>query len=76
MLIISKANPMDKDNCNTAMADTRNGKPVVARAKGEVAKSWEKVVHAEERSRMMREMIKKGIGTKDVEHYFGKHCEF
>ena len=49
---------------------------VVATAKGEVAESWRKAVESEERSRMMRKMVQKGIGTNDVENYFGKNCEF
>ena len=48
------------------------GKPVVAKAKGEVERCWEKATEAEERTKLMMNLVKDGIGTNEVENFFGK----
>ena len=50
--------------------------PEVATVKGEVMKSFEKLVESEERTILLRELIKEGIGLNEVEKFFSKSCDF
>jgi hypothetical protein len=57
---------------NTTGAKAMPGKPTVEIVKREVNAIWTKVVEAEERSRMMRVLVREGIGTNEVERQEGK----
>ena len=61
---------------NTAGANLHmHGKPSVAKVKSEVRKAWTKTMEAEERSKLLRILIREGIGTNEVESYLGKQAE-
>ena len=51
-------------------------KPEVAKAKGEVARLFAKVVEAEERTILLECLVRKGVGLNEVERFFGKTCDF
>ena len=55
---------------NTAEATQR--KPEVAQVKSELDKVWTKNMEAEERSKLLRTLIKEGIGTRELESYVGR----
>lgn len=56
------------------MANTR--RPEVATVEGEVKVLYKKVVEAEERSQLMRDLIREGVGLNEVERFYGTSCEF
>ena len=58
------------------MAEARSKKPMVAIVKGEVKKYFEKVVEAEERTLLLRGLIREGVGLNEVERFFSKSCDF
>ena len=41
----------------------------VDKVKSAVESDWLKVVRAEERSKLLRELVKEGLGTDDVENF-------
>ena len=44
----------------------------IAKVKGAVLKEWLGVVRAEERSHLLRGLLREGLGTKDVENFISK----
>ena len=50
--------------------------PMVAQSKGEVRRTWTKTVEAEERTGLVRALLREGIGTADIEAYYGRMCDF
>ena len=50
--------------------------PEVATVKGEVKVLFKKVVEAEERSQLLRDLVREGVGLNEVERFYGKSCEF
>ena len=44
----------------------------IAKVKGAVLKEWLGVVRAEERSHLLRGLVRDGLGTKDVENFILK----
>ena len=51
-------------------------KPVVAKAKWEVASLFAKVVEAEGRTVLLECLVRKVVGLNKVERFFGKTCDF
>ena len=47
----------------------------VDKVKGAVESDWLKVVRAEERSKLLRELVKEGLGTDDVENFMNGQRE-
>ena len=41
----------------------------IAKVKSAVEGDWMKVVKAEERSKLLRELVRQGLGTNDVENF-------
>ena len=61
------SNPSDKDQLITnskVTTEAKPKKPMVAKVKSEVNDIWTKCMEAEERSWLLRTLIKEGIGTQ------------
>ena len=66
MLKLPKIHPKN----STTAEPAKEGE--AAQAKGDLTKVWLKTIKAEERTRFLREMVKVGIGTNEVEDFVKK----
>ena len=54
--------------------EAKKRKPTVALVKSEVVRTWTGTMEAEERTKLIRKLIREGIGTNDVEGYVVKQA--